>query len=144
MRLLAATCGAGVCLLTGCAPATGIRTDADVGTDTRPAMTLTVSAETDEPTTVWFDTRQRNPSGLQGEGVDATPVELSPQRPAVVLPVPYEHGNWLWARVAGPPGRPAATVVRCELRSAAGAVVDVDASDPLGPPPGEAACAGAA
>lgn len=132
LRGLAAACGAGVLLLTGC---TADASDA--------AMTLTVSAVTDEPVTVWFDTRQRSESGLTGEGVDSTPVELSPQRPSVALPVPYERGNWLWARVAGPHDGPPGTVVGCELRTANGRVISADVSDPLRPSSDEAACAGA-
>ncbi len=140
---LAATCGAGLCLLAGCTADAADTIDPRVGAAAGSGMTLTMSAETDEPMTVWFDTRQRSESGLVGEGVDATPVELSPQRPAVVVPVPHARGNWLWARVAGPPDRPEGSVVRCELRSPTGRVGAVDASAPLAPPPGEAACAGA-
>jgi hypothetical protein len=136
---LAAACGAGLCLLTACAG----DPQPDPLVDTGPPMTLTVSAVTDAPVTVWFDSRQRTPSGLVGDGVDSTPVELTPQRPAAVVSVPYRSGNWLLARVSGPPDRPVTTVVGCELRSATGRVVAADAADPFGPPPGEAACAGA-
>ncbi|MCD2187361.1 hypothetical protein [Actinomycetospora soli] len=130
---LAALCGAGACLLAGCAAVT----------DSGPPNTLTVSAETGTPMTVWFDVRQRSPSGLTGEGIDATPVELSPERPTAVLPVPHENGNWVWARVAGPPDRNPRTTLSCELRAPDGRVFAVDATDPLGPSSDEAACGGA-
>ncbi|MFC5063350.1 hypothetical protein [Actinomycetospora atypica] len=132
---LAATCAVAVCLLAGCADDTTTATDS--------AMSLTVSTVTDTPMVVWFDTRMRSRSGMLGRSLDPTPVALSPQRPSVVLPVPYERGYWLWVRVAGPPDRPAGTVVGCELRAADGRVLAVDASDPLGPPTDGAACAGA-
>ncbi|WP_018330215.1 hypothetical protein [Actinomycetospora chiangmaiensis] len=131
---LVAACGAGACLLSGCSADA-----AAVG----PPMTLVVSAVTDRPMTVWFDTRQRTPSGLVGEGVDATPVELSPERPAAVVTVPYARGNWLWARVSGPSDAPEGSAVACELRSRAGRVLDAHASDPFRAPPGETGCAGA-
>ena len=133
-RLVAAG-AVGVCLLGGCT--------AERGTDIAPdsALTVTVSATTDVPMTVWVDSRLRSRSGMAGDGLAPTPVDLSPQRPAVVLPVPYEHDYWTWVRVASP-DRPDGTVVACELRAADGRVLSVDATDPLGPPTDEAACAG--
>jgi hypothetical protein len=128
---LAACCGAGLCLLTGCS--------ADTGADS--AMTVTVSAVTDAPTLVWFDTRERHPSGIRGRGLDPTPVELSPQRPSADLPVPHDRGNWIWVRVAGP-DRPPGSTIGCRLRTTDGRVLAADATDPLGPPTDEAACGG--
>lgn len=134
-RRLAATCAIGSFLLGGCA--------ADRDTDIAPdsAMDVTVSTVTDVPMTVWVDSRLRSRSGMVGDGLDPTPVELSPERPAVVLPVPYERGYWMWVRVAAP-DRPDGTVVACELRAADGRVLSADATDPLGPPTDEAACSG--
>lgn len=131
------TAGAvGVCLVGGCT--------ATRGTDIAPdsALTVTVSAATEVPMTVWVDSRLRSRSGMAGDGLAPTPVELSPERPAVVLPVPSEHDYWMWVRVAGPPDRPDGIVVACELRAADGRVLSADATDPLGPPTDEAACAG--
>lgn len=132
---LVATCAVGVCLLAGCT--------ADRDTDIAPdsAMDVTVSVVTDVPMTVWFDSRQRSRSGMVGDGLAPTPVELSPERPSVVVPVPYEHGHWVWVRVAGPPDRPEGTAVACELRAANGRIVTADASDPLARTDG-AACGG--
>jgi hypothetical protein len=130
---LAATCAVGVCLLGGCAFDTG----------TPSAMNLTVSTVTDAPMTVWFDVRQRGESGQAGRGISPTPVELTPQRPSVVLPVPYDRGSWLRARVAGPSDRPATITVGCELRATDGRVLAVDATDPFDPPTDDASCAGA-
>ncbi len=126
-------CAVGVCLLVGCA----------VDTASTPAMNLTVSTVTDAPMTVWFDVRQRSEAGLAGRGLPPVPVELSPEHPSVVLPVPYDHGYWMIARVAGPPDRPTGTIVGCELRAADGRVLAVDATDPLAPPTDGASCAGA-
>jgi hypothetical protein len=130
---LAGTCAVGVCLLAGCALDTG----------TASPMNLTVSTVSDAPVTVWFDVRQRGVSGEAGRGIAPTPVELSPQHPSVVLPVPYDRGSWLWARVAGPSDRPAGITVGCELRATDGRVLAVDATDPFAPPTDDAACAGA-
>jgi hypothetical protein len=120
---LAATCAVGVCLLVSCA----------VDTASASPMNLTVSTVTDAPVTVWFDVRQRGESGQAGRGLPPTPVELSPEHPSVVLPVPYDHGYWLRVRVAGPSDRPTGTTVGCELHAADDRVLAVDATDPFAP-----------
>ncbi|GLZ52612.1 hypothetical protein [Actinomycetospora sp. NBRC 106378] len=126
-------CGAGACVLSGCAAVT----------DPGPPLTLTVSAVTPAPMTVWFDVRERSPSGLNGPSVDATPVELTPAHPSAVVPVPRRAGNWVWTRVAGPADRNPRTILSCELRAPDGRVLAVDATDPLGPSSEDAACGGA-
>lgn len=129
---LAATSAAGVCVLGGCSSGA-----------TASAMDLTVSAVTDAPVTVYFDTVERGQSGEAGRDIPSTPVELSPQHPSVVLPISHDPGYWLWVRVAGPPDRPAGMTVGCELRSADGRVLAVDSTDPFDPPTDDASCAGA-
>jgi hypothetical protein len=126
-------CAVGACLLAGCARDTA----------TGSAMNLTVSTVTDAPVTVWFDVRQRSQAGQAELGLAPSPVELSPEHPTVVLPVPYEPGSWLRARVALPYDRPAGTTVGCELRATDGRVLAADATDPFDPPTDDAYCAGA-
>jgi hypothetical protein len=126
-------CLAGVCVVAGCA----------LDPATVSAMNLTVSTATDAPVTVYFDVHERGGSGQAGRSVPSTRVELSPQRPTVVLSVPYDPGYWLRARVAGPPDRPASITVGCELRALDGRVLAVDATNPFDPPTEDASCAGA-
>ena len=130
---LIAMCLAGVCVAGGC----------DLDPTATSAMELTVSTVTGAPVTLYFDVHERGENGQAGRSVPATRVDLSPQQPAVVLPVPYDRGYWLQARVAGPPDRPVGTSVGCELRASDGRVLAVDATDPFGPPDEDAGCAGA-
>jgi hypothetical protein len=129
---LAVTCAVGACVVGGCADTT----------PTAPPMDLTVSAVTDVPMTVWFDTRQRGRSGQAGDDLPPTPVELSPGHPSAVVAVPHEAGYWLLVRVAGPPDRPVGVTLGCELRAPDGRVLAVDATEPLAPPTDDANCSG--
>jgi hypothetical protein len=129
---LLAMCLAGACAVGGC----GLDTTA-----TSP-MELTVSSVTGAPMTLYFDVHERGENGQAGRAIPATRVDLSPHQPAVVLPVPYDRGYWLEARVAGPPDRPVGTSVGCELRASDGRVLAVDATDPFGPPTEDAGCSG--
>lgn len=106
-------------------------------------MTVTVSAVTDRPVTVYVDTHQQGASGFAGRSSGPTPVELSPARPTAVVPVPYDSGDWLRARVAGPPDRPASITVGCELRAGNGRFLAADATSPSDPATEDASCAGA-
>jgi hypothetical protein len=106
-------------------------------------MALTVSTVTDRAVTVYVDTHEKKASGFAGRSSGPTPVELSPQHPSVVLPVPYDPGGWLRARVAGPPDRPAGITVGCELRAGDGRLLAADATNPSDPVTEDASCAGA-
>jgi hypothetical protein len=107
-------------------------------------MTVTVSAVTDRPVTVYVDTHEQKVSGLAGPSSGPTPVELSPQRPSAVVSVPYDSGDWLLARVAGPTDRTTDLVVGCELRTGDGRLLAADVTTPSDPPTQDASCAGAA
>jgi hypothetical protein len=131
---LAVSCAAGLRVLAGCA---------DGPADTSSTMSLTVSAATDVPVTVYFDTREQDPSGLVGPSSGPTPVELSPERPSAVVAVPYDRPDWLQARVQASPDRPAGITVGCRLRAADGRVLDEDATGPHDPVTDDAGCAGA-